>query len=479
MNMRSKTLLGSLAGIVAFSLASCDISSVANENGDAKTEAATSIKRAPIGRLPELSKPTFYKLDMRVDPREEGFSGTATIDIALLKATDVIWLHGKDLDVSRVVIEADGETFTADWDEVLPTGVARIDFGKELSAGSIKVTIDYSAQFDGLLRGLFRVEEQGDAYALAKSESIQARRFLPGYDEPGYKNVFDISLTIPENYEAISNAPELTKTPADERFVKVQFDQTRPLPTYLLSIAVGPFDIVDYAPLPPNEVRSEPIPLRGIARRGRGADLEYALSVTDDLIEIFETELKVPYPYKKLDIVAAPQWPSGATELAGAISYRESRILYNDALGEGARRSLLGIHTHEIAHMWFGDLVTPPWWDDLWLKESFATWGTPISLIEFEPNGRHELDALSSAQRAMGLDSIDSARAIREPIYQNQNIRNAYDGITYSKGMAVIRMIDSYFGPDVFRPALGRYVTDNVEELFRIRNAVFEFGDIS
>lgn len=478
MSLRSKALLGSIAGVIAFGLASCDSSGNTGERSDAtKTEITEA--RAPIGRLPALAKPTYYKLDMRVDPREEGFSGTALIDVSLEKASNGFWLHGKDLAVSKVEVTAGGETFVAGWEEKLATGVARIDFGRDLPAGDIKVAIEYSAKFDALLRGLFRVEEQGDAYALAKSESIQARRFLPGFDEPGYKNVFDISLTIPESYEAISNAPELSKTPADNGFIKVQFDKTRPLPTYLLSIAVGPFDIVDYAPLPPNEVRSEPIPLRGVARRGRGADLEYALSVTDDLIEIFETELKVPYPYKKLDIVAAPQWPSGATELAGAISYRESRILYNEALGEGARRSLLGIHTHEIAHMWFGDLVTPPWWDDLWLKESFATWGTPISLIEFEPQGGHDLDALSSAQRAMGLDSIDSARAIREPIDRNENIRNAYDGITYSKGMAVIRMIDSYFGPDVFRPALGEYVV-RFEDGVADANQFFEvIGEVS
>ena len=210
--------------------------------------------------------------------------------------------------------------------------------------------------------------------------------------------------------------------------------------------------------LPPNAYRSDPIPLRGITRKGRSADIARALEVTPPLLEIFETELKQPYPYKKMDIVAAPAWPSGATELAGAITYRESRILLNDQSGPAAERSMLRIHTHELAHMWFGNLVTPPWWDDLWLKEAFATWGTPISLSQFEPEGGHELDAVVRALSAMRLDSLASVRAVREPITRNEDIRNAYDSITYSKGMAVIRMMDEYFGAGAFRPALGEYV---------------------
>lgn len=457
MSLFKKSLYGAAAGIIGLGLMSCDSNSTPANSEETLVEASL-IERAPPGQLPKIATPNHYELNMRVDPREAEFSGTGRIALTLTESTDGFWLHGKDLTVSNVQITSGSETFTGSWEEVLPTGVAWLGFGRALNAGDITVEITYSAKFDERLRGLFKVEEQGDAYALAKSESIQARRFLPGFDEPGYKNPFTINLTIPEEYEAISNGPEVSRTPADPGYVTVAFAETRPLPTYLLSVAVGPFDIVDYAPLPPNAVRSEPIPLRGVARRGRGADIDYALSVTADIIEIFETELGVPYPYKKLDIVAAPQWPSGATELAGAISYRESRILYNPVLGESARRSLLGIHTHEIAHMWFGDLVTPPWWDDLWLKESFATWGTPFSLTAFEPQGGYDLDAVGRALGVMNLDSIASARAIREPIDRNENIRNAYDGITYSKGMAVIRMVDNFFGADTFRPALGEYI---------------------
>ena len=210
--------------------------------------------------------------------------------------------------------------------------------------------------------------------------------------------------------------------------------------------------------MPPNSVRDVAVPLRGFARKGRGDDLKASLDITAEMTAAFEQALQLPYPYKKLDIIAAPQWPSGATELAAAITYRESRLLIDENSGPAAYRSMLGIHSHEIAHMWFGDLVTPPWWDDLWLKEAFATWGTPMVLSQLEPNAGHEIDGTVRAIGAMGLDSLASTRAVREDIDRNEDIRNAYDGITYSKGMAVISMADAYFGADVFRPALGKYL---------------------
>ena len=393
---------------------------------------------------------------MKVDPRQASFSGAVTIEVWIDEPSDGIWLHGDDLRVEQVTVEGNEATY----EEVLPTGVSRIAFGQTYPAGKISVVITYEADFDVNLAGLFRVEEQGEAYALAKSESIQARRFLPSFDQPGYKAPFDITLVVPAGDEAISNTPIKSRTAYkdDKSFEQVTFETTRPLSTYLLSVAVGPFDVVEYPDIPANDVRSTPIPLRGFARKGRGDDLKQSLDVTAPMVAAFEEAVRLPYPYKKLDLIAAPQWPSGATELAGAITYRESRLLLDENSGPAAYRSMLGIHSHEIAHMWFGNLVTPPWWDDLWLKEAFATWGTPLALTALEPDVGHEVDATVRALGAMGLDSLASTRAVREPISRNEDIRNAYDGITYSKGMAVIWMADKYFGEDVFRPALGQYL---------------------
>lgn len=428
---------------------------------EASPAEAPPASEAPSGPLSGTARPVHYDLDLTIDPREERFGGTASIRIALDEAADGVWLHGEGLNVSEVTVTApDGDTAPGSFTEVKAPGVAWAGFGgRTLGPGEVTVALTYDAPFDRNLAGLFAVQEQGAFYALAKSESIQARKFLPGFDQPGFKAPFDIALTIPEEYNAISNGAVTATEPAGKGMKRVSFATTRPLSTFLLSLAVGPFDVVERDPIPANAIRSEPIPLRGIARKGRGEDLQYILDITPDFMRIFEESLQQPYPYDKLDIIAAPQWPSGATELAAAITYREQRILAEGTPPPALRRSLISVHAHEIAHMWFGNLVTPPWWDDLWLKEGFATWGTPLVLSQWEPEGGHEVDAVNRALGAMQTDSLKSARAVREPITENSDIRNAYTAIPYSKGMAVIRMADSYFGPEVFRPALGQYIS--------------------
>jgi alanyl aminopeptidase len=414
---------------------------------------------APTGQLPAGVRPLSYRLDLILDPRGDSFSGEVAIEVEVDEPTHRIWLHGKGLVVSEATATTKaGNVVAGHYEEVLESGVSAISFKEQLPTGVVTLELAYGGEFDRNLAGLFKVEEQGDAYALAKSESIQARNYLPGFDEPGLKATFDISLTIPEGQEAIGNSPVIDRKPVGDGLERIVFATTPPMSTYLLSLAVGPFEIVERDAIPPNEFRSHPIPLRGVARKGRGGDMNYVLDVTPRMVEIFEQELQRPYPFKKLDIVAAPQWPSGATELSAAITYREQLILVGDDPAPGARLSLLGVHAHEIAHMWLGNQVTPPWWDDLWLKEGFATWATPLVLTILEPDGGHGLNALESSIRAMQLDSLASTRAIREPILENNEIRNAYDSITYSKSLGVIHMVDRYFGSDVFRPALGRYV---------------------
>ena len=454
------TRIGFMGLVMTALLGACGAAESGVEQAAESSASSTFAQTAPGGKLPSVARPLSYDVAMKVDPREESFRGIVTIEVWLNEAADELWLHGDDLRVQAVSVEGEDATY----EEVLPTGVSRIGFAKTYPAGQITVTIAYDADFDVNLAGLFRVEEQGEAYALAKSESIQARRFLPSFDEPGLKAPFDIALVVPEGDVAISNTPVISRKPAEEAgFEEVRFATTRPLSTYLLSVAVGPFDVVEYPDIPANAIRDTPLPLRGFARKGRGEDLTQALDITAEMLRVFEEAVALPYPYQKLDIVAAPQWPSGATELAGAITYRESRILLDENSGPAAYRSMLGIHSHEIAHMWFGNLVTPPWWDDLWLKEAFATWGTPLALSALEPDNGHEIDATSRAIGTMGLDSLVSTRAVREPIGRNEDIRNAYDGITYSKGMAVIAMADTYFGADVFRPALGQYLEKFVD----------------
>ena len=431
--------------------------SACRPDAEPRTIDQSSADTVPAGALDEtLARPLAYRLHMQIDPREPRFAGELELDIELLEPDDGIWLHGQNLDIREIALR-DREA-EVDYQQRHPTGVVRISFSEPQPAGELTLLIRYEAAFDNNLAGLFRVQEQGDWYALAKSESIQARKFLPGFDQPGFKAPYDITLDIPTGQQAITNTPAIARTDLDNGLTRWRFMTTPPMPTYLLSLAVGPFDVRDYPPIPANAIRDREIPVRAVARRGKAEAMRQVMGITAGFVEIFESELGVPYPFRKLDIVAAPAWPSGATELSAAISYREERLFLPENAPPAARLGMLGIHAHELAHMWFGNLVTPKWWDDLWLKEGFATWATPLLLQRFEPARSHALDGLQRNFAVMDDDALASARAIREPIRLNENIRNAYDGITYSKSQAVLHMLDGYFGAERFRAALGDYL---------------------
>lgn len=419
---------------------------------------------APHGPLPGGAHPVSAELSLTVDPRLDSFGGTVTYTLRLDAPTDTLWMHGERLTINEITVAGPGETPTvAAWVLAADPGVARVDLRRELGPGEVTLHIDYAAAFDTQLSGLFKVVEHGHPYALAKSESIQARKYLPGFDEPRYKTRWTVELAIPSGMTAIANAPLAEKHDDVGDLVRWRFEQTPPLPTYLLSLSVGPFARRKAPDLPANSVRPEPVPLQGYARPGQAAELQAILDLTPELMAFYEEAFGLPYPYRKLDIVAAPAWPSGATELSGAITYRESRVLLGRDPSPAARRSMESVHAHELTHMWFGNLVTPPWWEDLWLKEGFATWGSTVAWAALEPEAGHELDALAKTLSVMGEDHLRDARAVKEPIWINQDIRNAYDGITYSKGRAVITMLDAYFTPEVFRPALGRFLEEHAD----------------
>ena len=433
------------------------------ENDRPMADRETPVPVVPDGPLGDLAVPRHYELFMRIDPREEGFSASVAIDIDMNRGAAGIWLHGRDLEVSKISLVQNDTRSAASYEQKHPTGVSYVGFGRVVEPGPIRLEIEYAGKYDLNLSGMFKVEEQGESYVLAKSESIQARRFVIGFDEPGFKATWDVSLEIPAGYVAIANGPESNRRAAGPGLERVDFERVRPTSTFLLSLAVGPFEVIEFAPIPPNEIRSTPIPLRGIARQGKAAELEAILALTAPMLATFERALRQPYPYPKLDVVAAPAWPSGATELAAAPTYREQVILLGEDPSPGAVLRMQSIHAHELAHMWFGNLVTPPWWDDLWLKEGFATWGTPTALVAIDPDGGHDLTSALRYLGAMELDGLASARAIREPVTSNATVRSAYDSITYSKSLAMLTMVDNWFGPERFRPALGRYIAANAD----------------
>jgi len=413
----------------------------------------------PAGQLSENVEPTHYQLEIKLDPENPTFSGTSTIDLKVNKSTDTFYLHALDLTVQSVTIKNSfGKKINAQAKNTDVEGVMSVTTSKSLKAGNYTVVFNYTAPFNENLQGLHRVKDGDQYYAFTQMQSIYARYAFPSFDEPRFKTTFDVALTIPQRLSAISNTPEKSVNKVGDGWKRIAFETSNPMPTYLIAMAVGDFDIVEWKDLPANDVRKRPLSLRGIATKGKGEKLKYALENTQGILESLEDYFQTEYPYRKLDILAVPDFAAGAMENPGAITYREQLLLLDENSSIGQKRSYKSVHAHELAHMWFGNLVTPIWWNDIWLNEAFATWMAGTALHRKWPGEQWKRGLISGSKRAMGSDSIPSARKIRNPIESNSDIITAFDGITYSKGGGVLSMVESFMGEENFRKGVQKYM---------------------
>lgn len=413
----------------------------------------------PTGQLPRDVVPHAYRLNLTIDPRRESFSGFVEIDIELARATDVIWIHGLNLEVLRATFAAGGSKQEITYEQVDDLGIARLTLPKPAQPGKATLGFSYEAQFDATLEGLYRLQDGEHWYAFTQFEPISARQSFPCFDDPGFKAPFEVALTVPMRFEAASNGRAIASEPREDGMKLVRYSTTEPLPTYLVAFAVGPFDVVEGDDLPVNDHRRRPIPLRGLAVRGKGDKLAYALEHTGALVERLEDYFGIAYPYRKLDLVAVPDFAAGAMENVGLITFREWLLLIDDKTAPAEqKRAFAYVMAHELAHQWFGNLVTTAWWDDLWLNEAFATWLQYRIIQQWRPEYKAHIAGREDAFSAMEEDALVSARQIREPIRTSHDIHNAFDSITYSKGGGVLAMFESYLGPEKFQAGVRNYL---------------------
>jgi alanyl aminopeptidase len=413
----------------------------------------------PLGRLATNIAPTRYGLELRIDPSEERFSGVAVIGVTLQRPMTEIWMHGLGLEVSDLrLIRPDGHEIVGTWEQKNDTGSVLITLSEAAPRGPANLKITYSAPFDTSSDGLFRQEREGRWYAATQFEPISARKVFPSFDEPSFKIPFDVAITARSGDVVLTNTPETAAEDLGDGWMRRTYAPTDPLPTYLIAFAVGPYDLVDWGAIPPNAVRSEPLPLRAIAVSGLGGRLQYALDNTPPLVDWLEGYFGRPYPYEKLDLVAMPSSFGGAMENAALLTYDEFLLLMDESSPLAQRRAYTYVHAHEIAHMWFGDLVTPAWWDDIWLNEAFASWMMYKTSDAVWPEGEFDHAMLKDALGAMAEDSLAAARQIREPVTLDSAIADTFDGITYDKGGGVIAMMEAYVGEDAFRDGVRIYI---------------------
>jgi alanyl aminopeptidase len=412
---------------------------------------------APTLRLPRNFVPTGYAATLAIDPARAGFDGAIAITGEVAQRSSVIWLHSRQLAVKRASASRGGAevrlTATPYGEDLLELRAAT-----PLDAGPWTLAIDYTGSYDLLnTAGAFKQVVTGSPYVFTQFEALYARRVFPCLDEPDRKVPWQLTLDVPADQVAVSNTPIAREQPLGGGKKRVVFARTRPLPSYLVAFGVGPFDVVDAG-----KTRSG-TPVRIVVMKGRAADATYAAKTTAKLIDLLEEFFGSPYPYDKMDMLAIPiSVGFSAMENAGLITCEETTLLIDPR--HGSRRDEHGwivTAAHELAHQWFGDLVTTAWWDDIWLNEGFATWVERKISGRFGPSWHEELGEIEGRGYALDQDSLVSARQIRQPIVVADDILNAFDGITYFKGASVLNMLESYLGHDVFMRGVRAYIAQH------------------
>lgn len=403
----------------------------------------------PSGKLPATAAPTAYRVDMTILPEKPRFSGHTEIDVDLKQAASAIYLHGRDLHVTRAVVKIGNKEMPVTFAQKTPSGLAQVQFGKTVNPGKLTLKFDYDAAFATGPAGLYHLNIASAWYSWTQFESIDARSAFPSFDEPGFKTPFTVSITTKPGFAAISNAPEIGKGKRKGALVRHDFIATKPLPTYLIAFVTGPFAVAETV-VPPTPQRKAPLPLRVVGTKPNAGQLKFALDESGKIVALLERYFNQPFPYPKLDQIGSPVMP-GAMENAGADIYGDGILFLDENAASDEKRTFGMVVAHELSHQWFGDLVTPAWWDDIWLNESFANWMGYRIGDEWRPGLNIEVDGIAEGFEAMDVDALTAGRPIHERITKDADIDAAFDQITYGKGGQVIAMIADYLGDEKFR----------------------------
>ena len=406
---------------------------------------------AAAERLPLLAAPEHYALHFDPDLRRERFEGHAVIRLRILSPTRKLVLHAAGLEFTgaRVVTGSieQGAVVSADPKAETATFYVPVD----LRPGLAELHVSYSGVLNRQLRGFYISEANGRKYAATQLETTDARRMFPSFDEPIWKATFDVSVVVREGDEAISNGAIESVAPGPLPGTKrIDFATTGRMSSYLVALAVGDFECVE------DKVRS--LPVRVCATPGKKPLMAFAMDATKASLEYFNRYFAIDYPFGKLDMVAIPDFAAGAMENTGAVFFRESLLLVARDASLAARRRAALVIAHELAHQWFGNLVTMRWWDDLWLNEGFATWMETKAVAAWQPGWNVELEQRQATQSAMTLDALLSTRAVRMRAETPDEINELFDPIAYEKAAALLAMVEAYVGESAFRTGVNAYI---------------------
>jgi aminopeptidase N len=408
-------------------------------------------------RLPTNVRPDHYTLRLTPDIDKATFSGEETIDVTLARPAESITLNAVEVQFQSVTANtgtanaAKGE-MKADVSLDDATQQATFKFSGTLPAGPVKLKIAYTGILNDKLRGFYLSKAEGRRYAVTQFEPTDARRAFPSFDEPAYKATFDTTIVAPKDDMVISNTNVISDTagPAIGEHT-VQFARTPKMSTYLVAFLVGDFKCVSGS--------SDGVPIRACATPERAQYAHFAVESAEYILHYYDNYFGIKYPMPKLDMIGIPDFEAGAMENFGAITYRESAMLVDEKNGPlEAKAEVASVVAHEMAHQWFGDMVTMNWWNNLWLNEGFATWMSNKPLEAWKPEWHINEQVASELNGAMNLDAQKITRTIRAEANTPDEINEMFDGITYEKGGSILHMVESYLGEDTFRQGVHNYL---------------------
>src|SRR3954467_15234472 len=412
----------------------------------------------PAYRLPRVVTPTRYELTLTPDLDAATFAGEERVEVDVHEPVEELVLNAIELDILDAELIADDGTIlagtvTLDEDEERAT----IVLNGTAAPGRHTLHLTFTGILNDKLHGFYRStfkDEAGTEHVIATTqfEATDARRAFPCWDEPDFKATFQVTLIVDEDLTAVSNAALVEETDLGNGKRQVEFAESMPMSTYLVAFVVGPFEATE-------PVLVDGVPLRVVTPPGKLGLPAFALESGAAALRYFAGYFGIPYPADKLDLIAIPDFAFGAMENLGAVTFRETALLVDPATGSRVElERVADVVAHEIAHMWFGDLVTMKWWNGIWLNEAFATFMELMCVDQFRPEWLRWVSFGAGREAAMAIDTLSSTRPVEFPVGRPEEAEGMFDTLTYQKGCAVLRMLERYLGAEPFRRGISQYL---------------------
>jgi aminopeptidase N len=419
----------------------------------ASAESKFSFNSTP-GQLPKDVIPQHYAITIEPDMKTLNFKGSEVVDINVQKAGHTIVLNSLELNIIRAILVGEsGQNATIKGDD--RTQIVSLTFPQAVKEGSHKLKLEFEGKIGAQSQGLHYIKyptDKGEKVMLAtQMEATDARRMFPCWDEPVYRTTYQLKVTVPHSFMAVSNTPVETERVTSDELKTVTFSSTPKMSSYLMVLIAGELEAL--------EGESEGVQLRVITTEGKKEKGQYALEATKKLLPYYNEYFGMKYPLPKLDQIAIPGGFGGAMENWGGITYNESILLFDpNTSSQDTKETIFAVLSHEIAHQWFGNIVTMAWWDNLWLNEGFASWMGTKATDHFNPEWNIWLRANAAKNFVMRSDARKTTHPIQQPVNNPTDAARIFDEITYLKGEAFIRMLEAYLGDSPFRQGIRSYM---------------------